>query len=90
MANFGSVSAVFIFTLLPCILAQQQGTVRLWRNGLTSNSNSFSSGRVQIYFGGRWGNICDDFDFGTTEANVICHQLGYSSASALSNDRVDT
>ena len=39
MANFGFVSAVFIFTLLPCIIvAKQQGTVRLWRNGLTSTS----------------------------------------------------
>ena len=91
MANFGSVSAVFIFTLLPCIiLAQQQGTVRLWRNGATSNSNSFSSGRVQIYFSRRWGNICDDLDFSITEAIVICHQLGYSSASSQSNDALDS
>ena len=89
MANFGSVSAVFIFTLLPCIiLAQQQGTVRLWRNGTTSTS--FSSGRVQIYFTSIWGNICDDSDFGITEAIVVCHQLGYSSASSQSNDALDS
>ena len=89
MANFGSVSAVFLFTLLPCIiLAQQQGTVRLWRNGGTATS--FSSGRVHIYFNNRWGNICDDSQFGITEAIVICHQLGYSSASSQSNDGLDS
>ena len=89
MANFGSVSAVFIVTLLPCIiLGQQQGTARLWRNGLTSTSYSF--GRVQIYFNSRWGNICDDSQFGITEATVVCHQLGYSSASSQSNDALDS
>ncbi|XP_033127419.1 fibropellin-1-like [Anneissia japonica] len=38
-----------------------------------------SYGRVHIHYGSEWGTICDD-GFGTEEAQVICRQLGYSSA----------
>ena len=62
-----------------------RGTIRLFRNG--TFSSSYSSGIVQIYYGrdsfstSSWGNICDDESFGSTEANVICNQLGYNGAS---------
>ena len=64
------------------------GTVRLSRSGITSPS--YSSGRVQIYHNSRWGNICDDSQFGLTEAHVICHQLGYTGASSQSRQYTDT
>lgn len=38
--------------------------------------------RVHIYFNNVWGNICNDSSFGDTEADVICHQLGYTGASS--------
>ena len=56
------------------------GALRLYRSGLTSTS--YTSGIVQIYYSNTWGNICDDSDFASTEANVICHQLGYSGYSS--------
>ena len=60
-------------------VAQQQGTVVLYNNG-TSSSNS--AGIVRVYYNGQWGNICNDYydDFGYDEANVVCHQLGYTGA----------
>ena len=64
----------------------RRGTVRLVRNGI--HSPSYSSGRVQIYLTS-WGHICDDFDFGSTEANVICHQQGYTGASSYSRASSD-
>ena len=36
-----------------------------------------------MYYNG-WGNICDDYYYSSTEANVICHQLGYTGASSYS------
>ena len=68
------------------LIGQQRGTVRLVRNGVTSTS--YSSGRVQVYMYD-WGYICDDEDFTTTEADVICHQLGYSGALSHSRSAVD-
>ena len=58
-------------------------TTRIW------NSNSYSGmirlqggsysnqGRVEVYCNGQWGTICDD-GFGSTDANTICKQLGYT------------
>ena len=63
------------------------GAVVLTRSGFTSTS--YTSGRVQIYYNSRWGNICDDLQFGITEAHVICHQLGYTGATGLSKESSD-
>ena len=64
----------------------RRGTVRLVRNGL--HFPSFTSGRVQIYLTS-WGHICDDADFNITEANVICHQQGYTGAAFYSKASSD-
>ena len=61
------------------------GALRFYRNGLATFTQAWSSGIVQIYYSGTWGNICDDLDFGFTEADVVCHQLGYSGASSYTN-----
>ena len=58
------------------------GTIRLYRNGYTLSS--YYSGIVQIYINGQWGNICDDTYYSYYEADVICHQLGYTGASRYS------
>ena len=58
------------------------GVVRLYRNGVTSSSYHY--GIVQIWYNGEWGNICDDDDYDQYEADVICHQLGYTGASSYS------
>ena len=58
------------------------GTTRLYRNGYTLSSYYY--GIVQIYINGQWGNICDDTYYNQYEADVICHQLGYTGASSYS------
>ena len=69
-------------SLLIISIGYGNGVVRLYRNGV--NSSSYYYGIVQIWYNGEWGNICDDDDYNKNEADVICHQLGYTGASSYS------
>ena len=77
----GSATGTSIFLIVYDINVWlvSEGTVRLYRNGVTSSSYYY--GIVQIYINNRWGNICHDFYYSQYEADVICHQLGYTGAS---------
>ena len=59
----------------------RNGSIILYRNG--STSSSYYYGIVRVAYNG-WGNICDDYYYSSTEANVVCHQLGYTGASSYS------
>uniref|UniRef100_A0A1X7U078 SRCR domain-containing protein n=1 Tax=Amphimedon queenslandica TaxID=400682 RepID=A0A1X7U078_AMPQE len=58
-----------------------KGALVLTRDNVPSPSYYY--GTVRVYYNG-WGNICDDYYYSYTEANVICHQLGYTGASSYS------
>ena len=52
------------------------GSVRLvGRNGVTSSS--LTAGRLEVYYNGQWGTVCDD-SFAASEARTACTQLGFS------------
>ena len=73
----------FYFIITFCYAAPAgNGVVHLYRNGITSTSYYY--GIVQIYINNGWGNICDDSHYNQYEADVICHQLGYTGASSYS------
>jgi deleted-in-malignant-brain-tumors protein 1 len=86
--NTASVSSSNTLKTCQNVLDQApEGTVRLYRNG--DVRNVLTSGIVQIRVFGEWGNICDDFSYNQYEADVICHQLGYSGASAYSRSGIN-
>ena len=78
--SFISCSSMLIYFYLAD--SAQNGAVILYRNGYTSSSYYY--GIVRVYYNNGWGNICDDYYYSSTEANVICHQLGYTGASSHS------
>lgn len=45
---------------------------------------SSANGVVQVYYDGQWEGVCYDSTFGQTEADVVCHQLGYTGADNYS------
>ena len=44
------------------------------------NGNSASEGRVEVYYGGVYGTVCQEGGWSLVEANVACRQLGYARA----------
>ena len=61
-------SPSFVFLHIVCA----NGDIRL------SGGVSDTEGRVEICYNATWGTVCDNM-WGSTNADVVCRQLGFSS-----------
>nr|XP_020459832.1 lysyl oxidase homolog 3 isoform X4 [Monopterus albus] len=67
-------------TATPKLSPSPQPQTERIRVRLVGFPRKHNEGRIELFYRGEWGTICDD-DFSIANANVLCRQLGFVSAT---------
>lgn len=58
--------------------AQSDSVIQL---RLAGEKKKHYEGRVEVFYNGEWGTVCDD-DFSISAAQVVCRELGFTGAES--------
>ena len=62
--------------VLICVVDSVGATCTYGDVRLVGGANQYE-GRVEVCINDQWGTVCDD-SWGTTDATIVCKQLGYA------------
>lgn len=75
-----AIHCALLFSLLILCDAQSGPIIQL---RLAGEKRKHYEGRVEVFYNGEWGTVCDD-DFSIYAAQVVCRELGFMDAESWS------
>lgn len=63
--------------------AQSDSNAPVIQLRLAGEKRKHYEGRVEVFYNGEWGTVCDD-DFSIYAAQVVCRELGFMDAESWS------